>query len=99
MFNFHFILISSPFDEDKFLGWAAVFCSQLLAGSIFPTSNLATVSFLLTNEFYFEASANHFRSIFSDVKGIINKKPTIETRLRLRKALIEAVDFHNTIKR
>lgn len=96
-FNFNFN--STPFNENTFLGWATVFCLHLIVATAYGIVNIPASAFFLAVGLYFEACTHHFQTIFADTSKVLNEKPTIETMLKVKKSLIEAVHFHIFTKR
>lgn len=95
LFFFH----STPFNGNTLLGWAAIFCLNLIFGPSYLITNIPTATFFLATGFYFEACANHFQTLFDDMTTKYPDHSMFEIRLEVKKALIEAVNFHITIKR
>lgn len=94
--------LSWPLDQNSFLGWTSVFFMQLGFGFGYLFASLPTVMFFLALGLYFEACANHFETIFSDLQRSIvdaRQKSMIDVRWNVKKSLVDAVQFHNDIRR
>lgn len=88
-------MLSTPFNEQTFSGWAAVFGVNLIFASTYGVVYISTGSFFMANGLYFRACAQHFRSFLTD----LGESLTIEQKLKMKSSLIEAINFHHTTKR
>lgn len=94
--NEFFHSLSSPFDGDTFLGWAATFCTDVIFAPTYGTIYISTGSFFMAIGLYFKACVHHFRSIFTEMREIHGGESTIEQKSK--SFIVEAVNFHNSTK-
>lgn len=90
---------SSPFNENSFIGWAAVFLMQLIFGITYLFANIPTAAFFLAIGFYFDACTHYFHEIFENIREILTERLTVKMRLELKEYLMEAINLHNTSKK
>lgn len=90
---------STPFDESTFKGWTCVFCLDLIFGCTYAVVHVAVGALFLATGFYFEACAHHFGTFFEDTRDFNILEAKIELKLKIKKSLVEAINFHNTTKR
>lgn len=67
-------------------------CISMTFGSAFGLIHITTESFFVSIGLYFKACVLHFQTLFMDI-AVENSKN------KMKKALIEAINFHNSIKR
>lgn len=59
-----------------------------------------TTTFFLVIGIYFEACSHHFQTTFANINKLVDDEyEPIEVRLKLKRSLIEAVNFHRSAKR
>lgn len=93
-----YLFFSTPFNESTYIGWASTFCLQMACGLAFVVVNLSTVTFVIAIGLYFAACTKHFRITFSDFSQIASKNATIKMKMKTKKSIITAVNFHRTTK-
>lgn len=84
--------LSSPFNENKFLGWISSFSIRVSFGYAYMLINVSTLAFMLAMGLYIKASTHHFRIILAEIG---HKNTSLETK----SSIVEAVEFHKTTKR
>lgn len=68
---------------------------------VYSSVQITTASFFLAIGFYFKVCTQHFHTLFTDAIQIIDKNASItwKQKLKLKNTLVEAVCFHEKLKR
>lgn len=89
---------STPLNENTLLGWIGLYGLNVIISTVYACSNIPMTSFFLAIGLFFEACTNHFRNMFAEM-GEIRCENSANHKLEMKRALVEAVEFHINLKR
>lgn len=90
---------STPFDGDTMVGWATMFCCQVVNSSAYALIGISVTTFFFASGLFSKACAHNNRTIFAEISQLDPENTAIEVRLKWKNSLIEAINFHNSTKK